>query len=207
MFKSIIKSIGLVLGTTLLQYLYISIITVIVFPFYKGDIDSYIAASLFKNTSVIATILFTVSFIFILRKFTNKDKKVCFEKIFLLFMLGILLSLIIHVIRLIIGNIKHEDFSLLVIFATGILGPIFEEYLYRGKVYSILKEKFKNRYAMMITTILFALSHSGIENILYAFLIGSILMIIYGKTNSLKATSAFHIGANVMSLLFVNFCI
>ncbi len=207
MFKSIMKSIGLILGTTLLQYLYISIITVIVFPFYKGDIDSYIASSLFKNTSIVATILFTVIFIFILRKFTNKDKKIYFEKILLLFALGVLLSLSVHMIRLIIGNINHENFSLLVLSTTGILGPIFEEYLYRGKVYSILKEKFKNKHAMIITTALFALSHSGIGNILYAFLIGSILIIIYDKTNSLKATSAFHIGTNVMALLFVNFCI
>jgi membrane protease YdiL (CAAX protease family) len=122
-------------------------------------------------------------------------------------MLGVLLGLGIHIIRLLFGNINHEAFSLLVLLETGILGPIFEEYLFRKATYSILKESFPNKYAMLLTTIFFALSHSGIGNILYAFLLGSILMIIYDKTKSVKASSAFHIGANVMALLFVSFCI
>lgn len=202
MIKRLLKVVGFIIGFTLIQYLLVLLVSIISSLIYKGDIDSFLISQTFYNITLITTILFTLFLIFILSK-KVKFKKIKCKDIIICFGIGIIFSLVFHLIRDFFFPIEKEPFNILVIIATGILGPILEEIMFRGLIYEYLKEEDKKQ-AMILTTILFALSHTGIINVLYAFILGIILIYLKDKYKSINASISFHIGVNVIAILFTN---
>lgn len=87
------------------------------------------------------------------------------------------------------------------IISTVVLGPILEEYLFRGIVYHRLKKYYPVMKSLLLTGIVFAFSHTDIFGILYAFIFNFMLIFIYEKYD-LKGSIIVHISANMASLLF-----
>lgn len=204
MIKNLMKSIGLILGITTSQYIIVSIATIIFSLFYQGPLEEFLNTLWFKNMTLVVSIMFTLFMIFILTK-NKKDDSLSFKKIMLSFFGGIIFSLIFHLIRNIFDPISKETFSILLLIETGILGPILEELMFRKMIYGWMKQVSSTKTAMLLTTFLFAFSHSGFMNIIYAFALGYILIGLYHESNSLKSPIAFHIGTNIFALLFTFF--
>ena len=55
-------------------------------------------------------------------------------------------------------------------FYVGIMGPILEEYLFRGIVYNELKTFESKKNATILASLIFALVHTNYINMIYAFL-------------------------------------
>lgn len=82
----------------------------------------------------------------------------------------------------------------------GIIGPMIEEYTYRGIVYQILKKLFSKKTVAILITLLFAFSHQGLQNILYALLMGSLFYQLLQR-GTLHYAIVSHISANTSTLL------
>lgn len=194
--KNILKSLFIIFIVTLSQFLFILIFTYLFYLFSNMNIDTYFKSNYFKTISLIASIIYTLLGLLILNRKLKDKIKVKKFLIYLIF--GIIFSLLVNVIVNFITPIKHSNLNLLLILETGILGPIFEEIIYRDIIYNTL---LKFKYPVILTSLLFALSHNNLIQIIYTFILGIILNLIYEKESNLKYNISFHIGFNILSIL------
>lgn len=141
-------------------------------------------------------------------------KKVNFDKknkinYLQLILIGIILSLIYNVFAyyfnfLLKTSLFDNNSNLIVtLISTGLIGPIIEELMFRGIIYTELKNKFSNMKSILITTAFFALIHINIIQILYAFALGFILIYVYEKYKNIKAPIILHMASNITTTLFL----
>lgn len=128
---------------------------------------------------------------------------------FYLIILGVILSLMYNVFAYYLNfSLKTSLFDnnsnvAVTLLSTGILGPIIEELMFRGIIYNELKSKYSNMKSILITTIFFAIIHINIIQILYALIIGFILIFVYEKYNNIKAPIILHMASNITTTLFL----
>ena len=128
---------------------------------------------------------------------------------FYLTILGIILSLIYNVFAYYLNFVlktslfDNSNNIAITLLSTGILGPIIEELMFRGIIYNELKSKYSNMKSILITTIFFAIIHINIIQILYALIIGFILIFVYEKYNNIKAPIILHMASNITTTLFL----
>ncbi len=83
-------------------------------------------------------------------------------------------------------------------------GPIIEEFVYRGIVFNYLKRHFNIRFAIIISSILFALIHFDFSGqIIVKFIYGLVFCISYQKTKSLTVPIILHIIINLFSRILI----
>lgn len=92
------------------------------------------------------------------------------------------------------------DFILLIICA-GILPAVMEELLFRNSILPCLSE-LGSIFSVVISALLFALVHSGISNVIFAFLAGIILGAAKVNTGKISCSIAIHM-INNLTALFV----
>ena len=86
-----------------------------------------------------------------------------------------------------------------------IFAPFFEEWLCRGMVLrGLLGNRVKPVWAIVISSLFFALIHLNPWQALPAFLLGCIFGYVYYKTGSLKLTMLMHFTNNTVSLIMSN---
>lgn len=83
----------------------------------------------------------------------------------------------------------------------GILVPVMEEVLFRGLIYNRLKKYVPLWTAVLGGAAIFALYHGNMVQILFAFPMGLLIILLYEKWNSLSIPIVFHIGANLSTVL------
>lgn len=150
----------------------------------------------------ILLIYYIITIIYLYKKNKKKEKKTS-TKIYLpLIMLGISISVIFNMIIFIFNpiNTSPQTPLLLLILSTGIIGPIFEEILYRYIFYNRLKRKNNIKKSILINSIVFAISHLSIIKVIYAFLLGIVLNIYYEKYKNIKVPIIIHISGNLIAL-------
>lgn len=141
----------------------------------------------------------------------KKYKKQTNTKInyFYLIILGIILSLMYNIFAYYLNFVlktslfDNSNNIAITLLSTGILGPIIEELMFRGIIYNELKSKYSNMKSILITTIFFAIIHINIIQILYALIIGFILVFVYEKYNNIKAPIILHMASNITTTLFL----
>lgn len=85
-------------------------------------------------------------------------------------------------------------------FSHGVIwAPIREEILFRGIIADGLLKRYKRSYAIIISAIIFGISHMNMLQAINAFLIGIILAIIYCKTRSLILCMIAHAINNLIA--------
>lgn len=83
-----------------------------------------------------------------------------------------------------------------------VLSPICEELLFRGVVYSSLKERMKVSYAIILQAFLFGISHGNLLQGVYAFFIGIIFALLLEYTDNLYSICLCHIIFNLCNDIF-----
>lgn len=140
--------------------------------------------------------------IYIIKKHRIKVNKYnlidSYPKIYLFISIPLFLNSLI----LLINNQKIPTINIYIaLFGSVIIGPILEELIFRYLIYNNLN-KFNNKNtSIILSSLIFALVHNGFINIVYAFIIGTILTIIYSKNKNIKEVIILHMVANLMSLL------
>lgn len=164
-----------------------------------------------STKQIYIALIVAIIFIPLLINDYKKYKKQTNTKInyFYLIILGVILSLIYNVFAYYLNfALKTSLFDnsnniAITLLSTGILGPIIEELMFRGIIYNELKSKYSNMKSILITTIFFAIIHINIIQILYALIIGFILIFVYEKYNNIKAPIILHMASNITTTLFL----
>ena len=89
------------------------------------------------------------------------------------------------------------------LFTAVIFAPIFEEFLFRGFVYSSLRRRFGVKRGILFSSFLFALLHRSLYGFLAIFILGVVLAHLYEKTGSLIPSISLHIFNNGIASLFL----
>lgn len=153
-------------------------------------------------------VIFNIIIIFIIyKKYYKKEKKISTKRIIPLIMIGIFSATFMNMLIFKIGGAGTSVNMniILVILASGFIGPIMEELLFRY-IYLNKLLKFNNENtSIMISTFVFAILHGNLYNIIYAFVIGLILSKIYLKYKNITASIIVHISANLIVILLTNY--
>ena len=116
--------------------------------------------------------------------------------------LFISIPLFLNSLILLINNQKIPTINIYIaLFGSVIIGPILEELVFRYLIYNNLNKFNKKNTSIILSSLIFALVHNGFINIVYAFIIGTILTIIYSKNKNINEVIILHMVANFMSLL------
>jgi len=171
----------------------------------KGDILEY--DIIYKYLIIGITITIIPMITYILRKYQQKEKKINIKKLLLTVPLGFGISWFYNMLTI---NFQESTelmnlHIIVIILYTVILGPIFEELLFRYVALRKAEEVYSKKTALIIISCVFALLHSGIIGVLYAFLIGLILGRVYQKEKNILYPIAIHISANLASIFVTGY--
>lgn len=100
--------------------------------------------------------------------------------------------------NLLIAN--HPLINAVMIFTVVIAAPVFEEYLFRGVILSALRP-YGKWFAVIISSVLFALLHGAISQAICVFLLGAIMAYVVIKSGSLWLSICIHVINNAIALL------
>lgn len=90
------------------------------------------------------------------------------------------------------------------LFAT-LIAPITEEFVFRRTLYRFFKQHFRSKYALLITAVLFSLSHMNLMAFLPLLTVGLLLGRAYERTGSLLTSITVHSLFNLNTLLLLLF--
>lgn len=88
-----------------------------------------------------------------------------------------------------------------VIFTVLLLAPIGEEILFRGILYTSLRQKKKLNISIIITSVIFAVAHAQLIHFLPVMSVGVILAYLYERTRSLVPSMTLHFVANLFLIV------
>ncbi len=223
-FKILIWPIIFMLGQFFIQYIFVAIFnakekgsmtTEAFLEYIKTDeynlkLNNFIDSRILIIGLIVA-IIFIPLFYRLFKKYKVKNNfKI--NDIIIPILFGISISLIYNITLFNLNNVFYftnifepVQLPLIVnILTSGILGPIIEEFLFRGIVYNRLKEFNSPMKSMIITGILFGIFHIDIINAIYGFGVNFILIYLYEKYKSLKAPIIMHISLNTIILIMFN---
>jgi len=105
-----------------------------------------------------------------------------------------------HVIVRVFQEEKSPFFLLYLILFASLLGPIFEEILFRGFLYPAAKKRWGMRKALLGTALFFALIHLNAFQFIPVFGLGILLTLLYEATGSLIPSIVMHALNNTVSV-------
>ncbi len=85
-----------------------------------------------------------------------------------------------------------------------LIGPVFEEMLYRGLIYRNLS-RFNQGFAIVFSALLFGLAHGNLGQAVPTFGVGLVLAYVYAKSNSIWVPIILHILNNTCLMLISTF--
>lgn len=190
----------------------------------NDELTKKLTDSVFQNMSYILMISIALSLmlyllIFRLRKIKIKEiiqiSSIPVSNYFYAIILGITINFLLDIPMGFLSEIEafkgtfesyntmmSELFSgnpIILLITVGVLGPIFEEILFRGIVFRELKLFCKPTLALIIQAVIFGVYHMNPVQSSYAIVLGLIMGFVYEKTKSLIVPILFHIAINSSS--------
>lgn len=98
----------------------------------------------------------------------------------------------------IINNITNINIFINII-ASVIVGPIFEEVLFRYSLINKLEIYFSRKWSIWLSASIFALCHTGIYTIIFAFIIGIVNGYLYSSKRDILIPIFVHISTNMIA--------
>ena len=163
---------------------------------------------------VIGTILVcAVEILYVIFKLKNGKPAIGKHNLFPYALMGIGITTSYNMLLFAMGlgnNVMVDMNIFLNILASGIVGPIFEEILFRFSFVNSLKKFNSQKMVIFISSLVFAICHTGITTCIYAFIIGMVnaylylkkkdilIPIVINKYNSLKPSLIIFLLFNVI---------
>lgn len=167
------------------------------------------------------SILITFAVLFLFYKFSKRGllercrfKKFKIEYLLYIIMIIVGFSLINSLIVSILSNyvssyqqtndlISNMESTMLTIFVVNLMGPIFEEILFRGVIFDELRESSPIYIAIIIQAIIFGFAHGNLLQGCYTAFLAIVLAIINYCTKSLWSDIIGHILFNLLGGLLI----
>lgn len=199
--KKLFFSIIPIIKYMILNYIVIFVFYFIYSLFGNSDMIEYI-----NNYSIYVVLIFNIIYLFVL----IKKYRLHFSKsknIIELLLLGVSFSLFCNMIILNINSSKDvvEVNKIILIISSVIVGPFIEEILFRYILLGNLKKFNSKIISIILGSLIFSLMHNGIINIVYTFLLGLILGVIYLKKGKITDSIIVHSAANFVSIFLTGF--
>ena len=162
-------------------------------------------------TIIIGSIVLAIFEIGYVTYIYRKDKKMIGYKnsYFPFILLGISISVIFNMITFKLGIKSSSSINNLVlisIFTSGIIGPIFEEVLFRYRLISKLERFNSNKFIIILLSgIIFGLCHTNIVTIIYATIVGLINSYFYLKYKNIIIPIVIHMSGNIISDFLIGY--
>ena len=182
---------------------------------YKTDLLNYINSKALIMT-LISFIIFGLIFLVLIKRYKKNSVNFNLKNIIFITILALSISIFYNTFIYLINNNIHitdnynkSDISIIIlILTTGIMGPILEELLFRGIVYNRLLTFVNHKEAIIFTSLLFSIMHMpDIITVIYTFLLSIIMIYLYNKFKTIKASIIFHIFINITIIFLVNLLI
>ena len=155
--------------TYILNYIIVIVFAFLYVLFDMGTLDSFI-----QGPSIyIVNVFFIIVTFYLYFKHKRNEKKIQLKEVIPFIALGISVALFLNMIILFFTNNHSKNvFPLyLIFFSSGIVGPIYEEILFRYIFYNRLIKKTSSLFAILINSFIFALVHFSFIKSLYAFVL------------------------------------
>lgn len=91
--------------------------------------------------------------------------------------------------------------ALLMIFLIGVLGPLNEEFVFRGVIYHSYRSKGRIIGGMVLSGVLFGLTHLNFNQMSYAILVGIIGVMLIECTGNILSSIIFHMVINLTNTI------
>ena len=204
--KKLWNSLKLIVYSYMAQYILI-VFSLVLFAVISGNNEMFSDYDSIYEIAILGTVITSVLIsIYLYRKYKTKGNRLRVSKLLLMIPLGMGISLFYNMLTINWLNNEVMEINKILLYSyIVIVGPVFEEIVFRYVGLKFAKKEYSEKKAIIIVSILFALLHSGIFNIIYAFLIGVILSYIYIKYKNIMYPILLHISANLMSLLITGF--
>ena len=98
-------------------------------------------------------------------------------------------------------RIFGEASSVLVLLSVIFVGPVSEEFVFRGMFFTSVRHDLGARQAAIITAVFFVLVHHTLMHVFFTFGLGLMLAYIMQKTNNIVDCIMLHIGFNFSSAI------
>ena len=82
-----------------------------------------------------------------------------------------------------------------------IIGPVIEESVYRGLMYSPIRRKIGDKGSVFLTSLIWAVGHQGLRRVVISFVIGIFYAYLYKKSRSIVPSAIAHAVHNVIMYL------
>lgn len=189
--------------TYILSYILV-IISAIIYTLLGYKDLTFFINNIYIYIVIIYYILITI---YLYKRNKIKESKLLFKNYFPLISLGVSVAIIYNMIVYKITNpsIFSNIPLFLSIISSGIIGPIYEEILFRYIFYNRLKKKYSIKKSILINSLVFSIIHIQPIKVIYAFILGIILNINYEKYKSIKAPILIHIAANYIVLFLYEY--
>lgn len=204
--KKLWSSIKNIIYTYIVQYLLI-LIGIISYIALTKDVNIITNQDKLNTFTIIGSAISAIILsIYLYKKHRIKESIPNLKKIILMVLLGIGISLFYNMltIKYQVNNIFNINKFILIPYIV-IIAPIYEELVFRYISLRIAKDNYKKLTAIIIISILFAIMHTDIFSIIYAFILGIILSYIYLKYKNIIYPIILHISANLMSIFITEF--
>ena len=168
-----------------------------------NNIDSFL-----QGPCVIAIIIFYIFVsIYLYLKNRREEYTVSKKNIFPCIYFGISFALLFNMIIFYYSKESRGDSIpfLLSFISSGIVGPIYEEILFRYVFFNRLKNRFSIRKSIVISSSIFGIIHFQVIRSLYAFIFGIFLSLVYEKKKNIIVPIIMHIAANSIVLFLEGF--
>jgi len=199
--KRLFKSVVPVIIYMVLSYLVIFGGFLVYFLFGGTDIFSFVV-----DYATYVLIIFNIIYSFyLLKKYRVFCKKTTL--IFPFIMLGIAFGCFGNMIifKYNTSNEIVEMNKLFLILSSVIVGPFVEELLFRNVLVNKLLGFNSKLITILMASFIFAIVHNGLYNIIYTFILGIILNIVYLKGKNLLYPLIIHSFANLIVLFLVGY--
>ena len=155
---------------------------------------------------VLVSFVFWIPYFYKLLK--NKDiliNKKGITKIYIYLLVLFIFNLLWNILLIFSGLLKSTNTTLGVsyLLSTTLIGPILEEFVFRGIIYNKLKKAFTYRQSIILVSFLFCLYHFNIIQSIYAFVFSILLTKIYEKYNNLLLPIIIHCLTNLTSSVLI----
>ncbi|HEY4000191.1 MAG TPA: CPBP family glutamic-type intramembrane protease [Candidatus Xenobia bacterium] len=86
-----------------------------------------------------------------------------------------------------------------------VVGPLFEEFMFRGVLYSSLRKAMRPSWAIVLSAFIFGIVHADLPGLLPIFVLACFMGLIYEKSGSLVPSIVMHMLQNTMTFVVMMF--
>ena len=193
----------------IITYLLGYFIIFLLYGIYMGlgfkNVDSFLQGHLV----LVIIIFYLLTSIYLYLKNRREESKIGKKEIFPCVYFGISFAVLFNmIIFYFFGESKGDNISFLLSFiSSGIVGPIYEEILFRYLFYNRLKNRFSVKKSIFIGSIVFGIIHFHVIKSIYAFIFGIFLSFFYERKKNILVPIIIHVSANSIVLFLNGFCL